>query len=355
MKQTTISFRQMLRQLRADLIGKDSHRGVTLTYAWLANQFGHFSLGYIPALIGYYLIRAYTTWENPEFKSALLVFLGWFLFEIYNFLGPLLLKSVSTAKALYIPSERRYIFKPDWKNIGFDTFTDLLFFGLGAFSSSLLLSFSLPTLAILCGIILLLIYPGYTWYRTKTYMQYARLPVQFRLSQWSGPLREEETGTVTGFLKVSAQSGGNHLIIFGGRKSGKSLLAVGLGTEMAVRSFTCSYCTAIKLAHLLSLDESDLLDAGEGEVWTWRSASFLIIDDINPGSPLSQIFLSPSGVLSLLGASDEPMKNRQILSSKNVVWVVGNTSDEEEQEWKDMLVQIGVGEGRISSVRLGHI
>ncbi len=345
----------MLRQLKADLIGKDSHRGVTLTYAWLANQFGHFSLGYIPALIGFYLIRDRTGWENPEFKSALLVFLAWFLFEVYNFLGPLLLKNVSAAKAVYIPSERRYIFKPDWKNIGFDTLTDLLFFGFGAFSSALLLSFSLTVLAILCGIVLLLIYPVYFWYRTKTYLQYARLPVQFRLTQWSGPLKEEETGTVTGYLKVSALSGGNHLIIFGGRSSGKSLLAVALGTEMAVRSFSCSYCTAIKLAHLLSLDESGLLAAGEGELWTWRSASFLIIDDINPGSPLSQVFLSPSGFLSLLGMSDDPMKNREILRAKNVVWVVGNISDDEEQEWKNMLLQIGVDGEKISSVRLGHI
>ncbi len=354
MKQTTIGFRQMYRQFKADLIGKDSHRGITLTYAWMANQFGHFSLGYIPALIGYYLISAFTDWKNPELKSALLVSLGWFLFEVYNFLGPLLLKSVSTAKTLYIPSNRRYIFQPDWKNIGFDTLTDLLFFALGAFAAALPLSFSLFKLAIVIGIFLLLIYPIYFWFRTKTYLQYARLPVQLRLTQWSGPLKEEETGTVTGYLEVARASGGNHLIIFGGRKSGKSLLAVGLGTEMAVRSFSCSYCTAIKLAHLLSLGEDELLTAGEGEVWTWRSASFLIIDDINPGSPLSQVFLTPSGILSLLGMSDHPMKNRQILSAKNVVWVVGNISDEEELEWKDMLVQIGVHEEKIRSVRLGH-
>jgi len=354
MKKNTVGFQQMFRQLKADLIGKDSHRGVTLTYAWLANQFGHFSLGYIPALIGFYLVSAWTDWKNPELKSAMLVSLGWFLFEVYNFLGPLLLKSVSSAKAVYIPSDRRYIFQPDWKNIGFDTLTDLLFFALGAFASALLLSFSLFTLAILCGIASLLVYPVYFWYRTKTYLQYARLPVQLRLTQWSGPLKEEEKGTVTGYLKVATRSGGNHLIIFGGRKSGKSLLAVGLGTEMAVRSFSCSYCTVIKLAHLLSLEEDDLLAAGEGEVWTWRSSSFLIIDDINPGSPLSQVFLTPPGILSLLGMSDDPLKNREILSAKNVVWVVGNISNEEELEWKDMLLQIGVHEEKISSVRLGH-
>ncbi len=43
-----ISSKHVLKQLKDDLIGKDSYRGVTLTYTWLANQFGHFSLGFIP-------------------------------------------------------------------------------------------------------------------------------------------------------------------------------------------------------------------------------------------------------------------------------------------------------------------
>lgn len=42
----SISIKDIRNQLKADLIGKDSYRGVTLTYSWLANQFGHFSLGY---------------------------------------------------------------------------------------------------------------------------------------------------------------------------------------------------------------------------------------------------------------------------------------------------------------------
>ncbi len=41
----TITGRDIRNQLKADLIGKDSYRGVTLTYTWLANQFGHISSG----------------------------------------------------------------------------------------------------------------------------------------------------------------------------------------------------------------------------------------------------------------------------------------------------------------------
>ena len=45
----TISFKRILKQLKDDAIGKDAHRGITLTYAWMANQFGHISLGFIPS------------------------------------------------------------------------------------------------------------------------------------------------------------------------------------------------------------------------------------------------------------------------------------------------------------------
>jgi hypothetical protein len=40
-----IQAKYILQQLNFDLIGKDSYRGITLTYAWMANQFGHIALG----------------------------------------------------------------------------------------------------------------------------------------------------------------------------------------------------------------------------------------------------------------------------------------------------------------------
>ena len=34
------TLKDIFSQLKADLIGKDSYRGVTLSYSWLANQLG---------------------------------------------------------------------------------------------------------------------------------------------------------------------------------------------------------------------------------------------------------------------------------------------------------------------------
>mgnify|MGYP003685171887 FL=1 len=82
----TITIKKILQQLKADLIGKDSYRGITLTYAWLANQFGHISLGFIPSFLLYHFL------DIDAMKSAIYVSLAWLVFETYNFLGPLLSK-----------------------------------------------------------------------------------------------------------------------------------------------------------------------------------------------------------------------------------------------------------------------
>ena len=78
----------MWAQLKADLIGKDSHRGITLTYAWLANQFGHFGIGYILTVIIYFGFKSY--FEKPILTAPLIVVGVVIAFELYNFLGPLL-------------------------------------------------------------------------------------------------------------------------------------------------------------------------------------------------------------------------------------------------------------------------
>jgi hypothetical protein len=71
-----ITAKQIWQTIHKDLIGKDSHRGITLTYGWFANQLGHLSLGFIPSAILH--IVGFTAE-----KSFLYVALFWLLFEIY--------------------------------------------------------------------------------------------------------------------------------------------------------------------------------------------------------------------------------------------------------------------------------
>jgi hypothetical protein len=116
-----IQAKYILQQLNFDLIGKDSYRGITLTYAWLANQFGHIALGFIPTILIYQLLKPYISSERLNLYTGIGVSLFWLLFETYNSLWPIL-KNTDV-----------YVFNPDLSNVGFDTATDVCFFALGAF------------------------------------------------------------------------------------------------------------------------------------------------------------------------------------------------------------------------------
>jgi hypothetical protein len=78
----SITGKDIRKQLKADLIGKDSYRGVTLTYSWLANQFGHIALGFIPTFILYLILAKDHGSRWAAFWSAVFIAGTWLLFEI---------------------------------------------------------------------------------------------------------------------------------------------------------------------------------------------------------------------------------------------------------------------------------
>ena len=133
-----ITVKDVFKQVKADLIGKDSYRGVTLTYSWLANQFGHISLGFIPTTIAFFILKNRMDVTHAGIQAASIVTIIWISFELYNFLGPLLLNKKTNSKLVYV-SGPEYQFQPAWGNIAFDTFTDLSFFASGAFLSAFFL------------------------------------------------------------------------------------------------------------------------------------------------------------------------------------------------------------------------
>ncbi len=97
----TITGRDIRNQLKADLIGKDSYRGVTLTYTWLANQFGHISLGFIPTFMLFLFLSRYYNDQTASFWAAVFISIAWFIFETFNFLGPLLLSKPLKKKLFF--------------------------------------------------------------------------------------------------------------------------------------------------------------------------------------------------------------------------------------------------------------
>ena len=344
-----ISRKQILKQLKADLIGKDSYRGVTLTYSWLANQFGHFSLGFLPSLIVQHWLQKCSHINAPAFVAAVAVATFWLCFELYNFLGPLLAKKHSSSSKLYIPTTSKYVFQPAWANVAFDTFTDVCFFAVGAFTASLFGGILCKEIYILIALIIILIYPVRYWFVTKMLLQYARFPVQFRLSQWKGEMQANDVANIINYINKSNNTKGNHLLIFGGRKTGKSLLSVGIATELAIKQKTCSYYTATKWYNLLALTNEEVIATEDCDVWSWRTASTMIIDDINPGDLLNKDFVKPSDVKDFIEDANLALQNKEELSNKNIVWVMGKASDANSaNEWVKMLQEtIGISNATV--------
>lgn len=343
-----ITNTKILQQLKADLIGKDSYRGITLTYAWLANQFGHISLGFIPTFLLFHFF------EIAALKAAIYVSLAWLCFEIYNFLGPLLSKKESDSDVVFIPKKAQYTFSPKWGNVAFDTFTDVCFFTLGAFLYYLCITDKIDNYVLLFLILLsiYLFFAARYWFVTKMYQFYAKFPFQFRLSQWDFNISTENKNKVERFLK-SEKGEGNHLLIYGNFGTGKTSLGVGILNELSIKNNCSSYLNAIKIFNYF-FDEDDTLETYE--VWNWKTADFLMIDDINPSEPIQDELISPKKLLSFIDTlQPENKKNRAYLKSKNVIWVLGSKKSlekEKHNKWKEMLLQIGINSNKIFEINL---
>ncbi len=339
----------VFKQLKKDLIGKDSHRGVSLTYAWLANQFGHFSLGFIPTIFifnyskhGFLGINLGT---RSPYSYALSVAVFWLVFELFNFLVPILRK------------QKKHVFKPRWSNLAFDTSTDVLFFALGAFAASCSLEMVLEGYSVASyskysfwAVFIILMYPCKYWYSVRIFQQYAYLPFQLRLSEWRNTVNDIDKAVVVDFLNKNSK--GNHLLLFGAQKCGKTSLGVGIANELAIRLKKINYTSAFKLGSLIVENNSHLsLDS----LWFWRDADVLIVDDINPGFPIEGEIISAKQFLRYVESKVEVTSDiKTLFAEKNIIWIMGNPlfGESKENEWESMLKKLDVASDKIKSVIL---
>ena len=345
----SISGKDMLFQLKNDLIGKDSYRGVTLTYTWLANQFGHFSLGFIPTFVVFFFLHKSMAPQYAADYSVLIISSGWFLFEVYNLIGPLMFEGNASLQTSTV-TIKKYSFTPDWRNITFDTVTDICFFWVGSLSSGLFSDYSDSKLILLFLLLLCLAYPCYYWYLTKMYIQHAIYPFQFRLSQWNLDISEANKKIVYKFLKTPGT--GNHLLLFGSKNNGQNSLSVAIGTERAIKHQSCTYLTAMKLFGMLNETPGDAANANNS-LWNWRDSSLLVIDDMHPGNSVSDDIITPEKFIDFVMNCHCSKDNLAALKGKDVVWVMGNADNKKSvQGWKVLFEKIGIEKEKIYSINL---
>jgi hypothetical protein len=334
MKSHKLTLRQIWSTLHADLIGKDSHRGITLTYGWLANQTGHFALGFIPTTILY--MKGVTPW-----LSFFYVAVFWLIFEIFNALSPLYKKEY----------KGNGTFKPAWGNLTFDTFTDLCFFWLGSLSIYAFLSSNGDLKYWLIALLVFLVFSSRYWFFTKLYQQNAFFPYQFRLSQWSGKFEDDVAAQqIKTLLDQPLQP--KHFIIYGPAKSGKTTISVGIGNELAIRHHRSTFTTLNKWLAKLSVDREDTSGRSLG-LWSWMESDFVIIDDINPVTPEGANKFYAAEINDFIFQSDFAERNKKLIASKSMAWVVGaNAETDSKEAWKSMLQNCGVDPANIHVIRL---
>jgi len=335
----------ILKQLKYDLVGKDSYRGVTLSYAWLANQFGHISLGFIPTCFCYNFI-----FKNVLFCASI-ISLFWFVFEIGNLLGPLFFNKISSSKYIYFPTKENYVFNPDWKNLANDTLTDIGFFVLGSFLYALFFVQTKLIIIVLLFLTVILLLSSSYWYKTKMYQYYAGYPFQYRLSQWSLEISEVDKSNALSFFNYSLNDTGHHLLISGSFKSGKTSLGVALLNELSIKNKVCSYVSAVKILDLLYEDKQEFFSG----LWNWKNCDALMIDDFNPSKPINQNIITSELFESFINDCDNSDFNKNLLANKNVIWIIGNYNSLNTldiNDWLKMLENIGVDKSKISTIDL---
>jgi hypothetical protein len=327
-------------QLDQDLIGKDAFRGVSQSYTWLANQFGHFALGFIPVIILHACIRY---WLQGTFWACLPVFLvwfGWFRFEVFNFST-----SLSKDELVFYRLKKGHFLNDLW--------TDLGYFGLGAASAFIILLPHIATVLLWGVIFSLLIKESRYWYLSKIYLQRALYPFQFRLSQWTRPLSDDTKKKIEQFM--NPESPNLHLLVFGEDDDEKLLLCVGIGSEISYQLVKCRYLTTMKVFECFYRKEPE--DNKESHLynWNWHEARFLIIDDVNPSHKDMAEVITTEEFLQKIEHKDS-VENKKQLCEKKVIWMLGNetTGNNEQQDWEGLLDKIGIHAQNIITINLSE-
>ncbi len=341
--QTTqsISSTRIKAQLKYDLIGKDSYRGITLSYAYLANQTGHIALGFIPAA-GIYLLLHHC-WPNvlyPGLWAGVGMALAWIGFEVYN-----IIKQLKEGQG----ADGKYVFTPDNKNIIQDTLIDMGFFTVGGLGFAAGTTLELNWLFVIPVIIFIaLLYISRSWYITKICQQTANYPFQLRLSQWNHTITPANKTIVLNYYTDNTK--GQHLLLTGQANSGKTPLAVAIANEKSIHRQKCLYTTGTKILTLLYETDEAILKEDEYALCTWRTADYLVIDDINPGDPIRNETITADLFAQHLNANPT---NAAAIKNGNIIWVLGNDGDADiKNNWKNFLLTIGVSNEAIHFVQL---
>ena len=272
------------------------------------------------------------------------------------------------------------VFPVDFLDIKWKVKTAVLYFGIGG----LLALGALINWKWLIVALILALWPAFRvafwWLRRKLAFQQAGLPYLYRLTNFSGGIADDAVAAVAGlcdlkdrpivlwkvlFMRDVTEKAApvtvRHFLITGPLRSGKTSLAVGIGTEFAFALGIGRYLTAAKLMELKTGPRDDAksdaseMDYDDGRVlWPLAECDLLIVDDVDGGLPTGTVpaisSIRPAEFAAALKTSHGPAPLRD-LSGKRTVWVLGNTTTADE--WRMVIAELmGIGQGEIMTIQL---
>jgi hypothetical protein len=343
-----ISNKTIKEQRQEDLIGKDAYRGTSLTYAFLANQFGHFSLGFIPTVLVYLCLEKFNYNIKGEHWVFICVGISWTIFEIVNsYLN--IFKHPDHAFTKF--KLKSFPFKPSWGNLFYDFITDVGFFWFGAFFAGAFYVMDLFHSLIYILPFALLFIPYFYWYITRMYLQMPGYPVQYRLSQWQVEVEDEAKLGVYNFMHAAFS--GTHLMIFGEDTHMNTMLGIGIATEKSFKHHKCSYTTVMKLCNLFAVKTPNVSFLKPAPSWNWDNANYIVIDDVAVSNPEITPIAADEFKKNLLHI-EFAERNKNVLKEKKIIWIFGkdDAAKSVERKWVDLLVEIGVAQKNIIAINV---
>ena len=370
-----LGLRRVFTQVAKDLYGtKDVQDAITASYVWMADQIGHITLGLLPTLLLGWIwgmvgrsLGVNDTWYAVGcVVAAFAVFAYW----------------IKKERQDYIDTKNRAVkrFPFNSSDIMWNVKTALLYFGIGGVLALAALIHWKWLLVALALVLWPALRVAFWWLRRKLAFQQAGLPYLYRLTNFSGVIDDDELAAVTGisnlkdrptnllkvlFRRDLIERAGpvtfRHLLITGPLRSGKTSLAVGIGTEFAFALGIGRYLSAAKLMELMT-GEPDAnkkderhMEYDDGRVlWPIGQCDLVIVDDVDdglpPGTAKGVSAVRPLEFAAALKESDGPAPLGQ-LADKHSVWVLGNAT--KAAEWKAVIAGLlGIEETAILVIEL---
>jgi hypothetical protein len=320
-----ITLKELWKQFKADVYGKEVQSAATYSYMWMADQMGHICVGILVNYVFTYLFWKYLWpflgWDADSYAPAVaglvaaIVLVGAWELSTYRSseqagtglfpLGRELLRDNAVIATMYMVIGA-------FVGFGFNLGAD--FFGLA--------------FLLFCTFVAVWLAPR--WLRQKIIWQKAALPYLARLADVERSMGPDVAKALQKLIDDGAPPATKptQIIIGGPVGSGRTQFAAGIGTEFAFNKIKTRYISVQSLLEFAAATRPAKYPDDYGPInvsyWPWSEAQVIIIDDIGPliAPQRDQSAAILEHFRNILNQELKPIAG--VLAKCHTVWVIGD-------------------------------